>query len=162
MSDELITVATFEELARATLAKNRLEDAGIRAVLADQEMMAMAPLYAVAIGQIKLQVLARDASKAQQALMSRGPQESSPAATVDSDPVLTQREKNADRAFRGAVLGLFLLPLQLYVSWLLANLFLDRGEWSQQKRRQASLALLINLAGLIELSYVAIMMLRQF
>jgi hypothetical protein len=38
---------------------------------------------------------------------------------LDDEPLPTERERNADRAARGAVLGLMFLPLQLYVLCLL-------------------------------------------
>ena len=38
---------------------------------------------------------------------------------LDDDPLPTERERNADRAARGAVLGIVFLPLQFYVLYLL-------------------------------------------
>jgi hypothetical protein len=38
---------------------------------------------------------------------------------LDDEPLPTERERNADRAARGAVLGIMFLPLQLYVLYLL-------------------------------------------
>jgi hypothetical protein len=59
--------------------------------------------------------------------------------------VLTKREQDADRALRGAVIGLLFLPLQLYVFWLLLRVFVSDEELGAGKRRKAVVAALINL-----------------
>jgi hypothetical protein len=63
MSQRLITIATFDTVVEGNLALNRLEDAGIVAFLADEEVGAIWTL-ANAIRGIKLQVEESDADEA--------------------------------------------------------------------------------------------------
>ena len=64
MSDRLATVATFGCPVEANLARNRLEAAGIKAFLADEETVGMVWHLTNALGGIKLQVGDRDAEEA--------------------------------------------------------------------------------------------------
>lgn len=64
MSDRLTTVATFDLAAKAEVARNVLEDAGIRAVITDSEIVAMDWLISNAVGGIKVQVREEDAERA--------------------------------------------------------------------------------------------------
>ena len=47
-------------------------------------------------------------------------------ATPDTYDVLTEREEDALRALKSAIVGLFLLPLQVYTSWLLWRVTVSR------------------------------------
>jgi hypothetical protein len=60
----LTTVATFDLAAKAEVARNVLEDAGIQAVIADSEIVAMDWLISNAVGGIKVQVREEDAERA--------------------------------------------------------------------------------------------------
>jgi hypothetical protein len=60
----LTTVASFDLAAKAELARNVLEAAGIPAVLADAEIVAMDWLISNAVGGIKVQVREEDAERA--------------------------------------------------------------------------------------------------
>lgn len=62
---------------------------------------------------------------------------------------LTRREQTADRAFRGAVLGLLMLPLQIYVFWLLLKVVASQARLSPQYRIRAWLAAGINIPLLV-------------
>jgi hypothetical protein len=64
MSRTLTTVATFQLQAQAELARNALADAGIPAVVADGEVIAMDWLLANAVGGVKVQVRSEDADRA--------------------------------------------------------------------------------------------------
>src|SRR5258708_9819308 len=64
MSQRMLTIATFTNPVEATLAKNRLESAGIKAFLEGQETVAMAWHLTNAFGGIKLQVLEADSEDA--------------------------------------------------------------------------------------------------
>ena len=55
------------------------------------------------------------------------------------------REENASRAWRGAVLGLLCWPLQLYVFWLLLQVYVSEEPLRPPARRQAWAAAAINL-----------------
>ena len=121
-----------------------------------------------ALGGIKLQVGDRDAEEALAILAeseapdlpapgqadealppTSGGEQPSEIGTVEVDEpelALTSREQNADRALRGAVLGLLLPPLQLYVFWLLLKVFVSDDErLRSDKLRRAGTAAIINL-----------------
>jgi hypothetical protein len=69
---QLITVATFADSWEASLAKGKLESAGIPAVLADENIIATGGgLYTNMAGGVKLRVAAVDAERALAALPSR-------------------------------------------------------------------------------------------
>jgi hypothetical protein len=49
--------------------------------------------------------------------------DSPPSVLVpDSYDVLSPREENASRALKSAIVGLFILPLQVYTAWLLCRI----------------------------------------
>jgi hypothetical protein len=167
VADNLVTVATFWSPIEANLARNRLEAAGLRAFLAGEESVGMAWYLTNAFGGIKLQVRDEEAQEAH-SILAEG-NASSPAASrhtaealsplseleqpgepsetdvAESVPVPTSREQNADRAFRGAVFGLLLLPLQLYVFWLLVKVFVAEERLDPKQCRNAVVAAIINL-----------------
>jgi hypothetical protein len=167
MSDRLVTVATFWSPVEANLARNRLEAAGMRAFLASEESVRMAWHLTNAFGGVKLEVGDGETEEALAILTednTSGPPRSgqpeealSPPSEVEqpgdpsageaaeAEPVLTSREQNADRAFRGAVFGLLLLPLQLYVFWLLLKVFVSDERLGPEERRHAVVAAVINL-----------------
>jgi putative signal transducing protein len=167
MSDRLATVATFRSPVEANLARNRLEAAGIEAFLADEETVGMVWHLTNALGGIKLQVGDRDvgealailaesealelpaAGQADEALPptsgEKQPWELGRVEVDEPEVALTSREQNADRALRGTVLGLLLLPLQLYAFWLLLKVFVSDERLSPDKRRRAVVAAIINL-----------------
>lgn len=64
MSTELVTIATFNTPAEASIVRNQLEAAGIRCFLADEATMNMAWHLGVAVGGVKLQVAKQDAARA--------------------------------------------------------------------------------------------------
>src|SRR5262245_60532836 len=141
MSDSLVTIAAFWSPVEADLARNRLEAAGIQAFLANAVTVGMYWHLSNAVGGVRLQVREGDAEEAL-AVLAEQP---AAAEAEESEPVLTSREQNADRAFRGAVLGLLFLPLQLYVFWLLLKVFISDEHLDPGKRRNAIVAAIINL-----------------
>ena len=62
--EKLVTIATFDFPAEAEAGKLFLEQMGIRAFLADDNLVGMDWLYANAVGGVKLQVAASDADRA--------------------------------------------------------------------------------------------------
>ena len=64
MSDELVTIERFRDLPEALLAKGKLQSAGIACFLADSELVRTDWLWSNAIGNMRLQVKAEDASEA--------------------------------------------------------------------------------------------------
>ena len=173
MSDVLVTLATFNDTVEANLAKNYLEEAGFPAFLADEETVNMDWLLGNAVGRIKLQVGDRDAEAARTLLSQHGhleapaaigPEEirfeSSQAEPEDQEedqdadefePTPTTRDKNAERAFRGAIFGVLFFPLQFYVFYLLLRVFIAEEPLGDRERRKAIIAAIINLPFVIGL-----------
>jgi hypothetical protein len=61
----MITIATFDFLPLAEIARGRLQAEGIRCQLADQHLVQTDWLYSIAVGGIKLQVEAENIPQAQ-------------------------------------------------------------------------------------------------
>lgn len=57
MSDNVVTLATFSTPGEAQMARNMLEDQGIKAMIADEELIGMNWCLSNAIGGVKLLVL---------------------------------------------------------------------------------------------------------
>jgi len=81
---ELVTVATFMYPAQAHVARGRLESEGIRAFVADENLITMNWLYANTIGGVKLQVSAADADRAR-AILEQTPETFDDAAVDEED-----------------------------------------------------------------------------
>jgi len=72
--DEYVTeVARFGSVVHAHLAKARLEAAGIRAFLVDEQAVSVNPFYAPALGGVKLWVRTEDAEVATGILSDESP-----------------------------------------------------------------------------------------
>jgi hypothetical protein len=161
----LVTIARFIDPVEASLAKNCLEDAGFQAFLADFETVSIDWQIASAIGAIKLQVFDTDVEAARSVLRDQlegaNGDESEPideaidpdsvAGVPDDDdsddlePEPNAREKAAERALKGAVLGLLFWPLQAYVSYLLMTVYFSSQTLAGRSRRHALIAAVINL-----------------
>ena len=176
-SAELVTLATFDNSAEASIVRNQLEAAGIRTFLADDATIGMAWHLGVAVGGVKLQVAERDAERALAELESLdvapiGEDEWRTGASgdrLDADaedaddaedeedenedtPATTEADKTVARALDAAVIGLFLLPFQLYSLWLLARLATSPLPLTPRNRKRAILALLLDLPVIILIS----------
>jgi hypothetical protein len=66
--DELVTVAAYPDVAEAQLAKERLELEGIRAFVLDAQTGGVMPFLASSTGGIRVQVDARDRTRAREIL----------------------------------------------------------------------------------------------
>ncbi|MBI1322069.1 hypothetical protein GC170_02620 [bacterium] len=74
------------------------------------------------------------------------------AATADSDDLEdppNRAEANADRAFKGAAFGLIFIPLQFYVTLLLARVYFGGENLRPRYRRRAILAAVVNMTFLV-------------
>jgi hypothetical protein len=144
--DELMTVATFDTLMAAEVARGYLEREGIRCFLADAELVNTAWYLSAAMGGIKLQVSKGDFLTAERLLHNRpvlgvgdrddyGLKPASNQITTQPSKVRepTEAEDAEDEAAenraealvmsasRAAIVGLFLCPpcLHLYSLYLL-------------------------------------------
>src|SRR5262249_15778290 len=164
MGDDLVTVATYWSPTEAHLARNRLEEAGISATLADELMVAMNWDLTNAVRGIKIQVLRRDIERAEAVLSEPmgneiasdepeavpeeerdGGREEGEWEESDSDAAPNDRQRLAERALRGAVLGLMFLPFQVWVFWLLLKVFISDEPLGSRHRVWALSAAAINL-----------------
>src|SRR5271166_4259662 len=68
MAANLITVAAVTNSAEAQFVVNRLQEAGIEAAIADDNVVSMDFLFGNAVGWIKVQVRAQDAERAEEIL----------------------------------------------------------------------------------------------
>jgi Putative prokaryotic signal transducing protein len=177
MSNDLVTVATFADPVEANLAKNRLEASGVRAFLANEETVDMDWLLGNALGWIRLEVGDQDADAARAVLNRQeeletssdvGP-EKAPSALDEVEPIPepdleveveaeggddfdrepTGRDRDAERAFRGAVLGVLFAPVQFYVFYLLVKVFVSDESLGDRERRRAIIAAVLCLFTLV-------------
>lgn len=66
MSNQLITVAVFQYTSEAHIFRGKLESEGIKAILFDDMIIDVDPLYSNAIGGVKLKVYESDVERAKQ------------------------------------------------------------------------------------------------
>ncbi|MDP9002708.1 MAG: DUF2007 domain-containing protein [Myxococcota bacterium] len=66
--DDLVTVASFPDVAEAELAKARLELEGIRAFVIDGQIVGVMPFLTNATGGVRVQVEPRDVDRAREIL----------------------------------------------------------------------------------------------
>jgi hypothetical protein len=86
MADKLVTLGTFDSPVEARFAVNRLEEAGIPALVADKNTVAMDFLLGNAVGCIKVQVQAADLERAEAVLADptdRVPEDETPWDDAD-------------------------------------------------------------------------------
>ena len=67
-ADDLVTVATFPDVAQAELARERLELEGVQAFVLDEQTGGVMPFMVGSIGGIRVQVAPGDAEKAREIL----------------------------------------------------------------------------------------------
>jgi hypothetical protein len=108
------------------------------------------PHLSNAVGGVELRVRAADADLARRLLAEQSePAEGEAAPAPDEAPLQpSARDTQATRAFRSAVLALFLLlpvVLNAYSVWLLLTLERAPGELSARGRRHVVLAVVFNL-----------------
>jgi hypothetical protein len=160
------TIATYGDSVPAKPARGRLQDAGIRVYLADELAAGMAWHLTNAVGGIKLQFADEDVEKATAVLAGEAgddfednaPNQPFADPSIEAEAALDQtlaveeeepgpnrREQIADRALRGAIFSIFVLPLQLYVFWLLLNVFISNEPLRRPHLRHAIVAAVINL-----------------
>jgi Putative prokaryotic signal transducing protein len=100
--DELVTVATFDNAVAARLAFNLLREAGLLAVLLDENTVAMDWLLSNAVGGIKIQVNSKDVTRARRLIDDH--QRQGKAAEGESAPLADEMdEESLDALARAAV-----------------------------------------------------------
>jgi hypothetical protein len=167
MTQDFVEVTRFADPIEATLAKNQLEAAGIKAFLMDDTTVTMDWLLSNAIGGVKVVVAPQDLERAELILFGEEKadpkdlaaaaeaaepeeeveeaDEESPEASEEGDETTaTPREVDAERAYKAAVFGLLLYPLQFYACWLLLAVYFSDERLEGTARRRAWVAAVIN------------------
>ncbi|MBE7175651.1 MAG: hypothetical protein INR69_04570 [Mucilaginibacter polytrichastri] len=70
--EKLVTIKTYFNQMEAEIEKGKLEANGINAMLSDNQINALSPIFNQATGGIKLQVLAHEAREAMEILDEKG------------------------------------------------------------------------------------------
>jgi hypothetical protein len=147
MSDVRVTVATLRDRPAAERARRRLAQAGINSSLA--EKTAPTP-SSQETNLIELQVGGLDAAEAQQILADLDHANAAAITSEQLEPIqdeekrLSSKSLLAERAFRAAIVGLLIVPVQLYASWLLVKVVSSREKLTARARRAAVRAAVVN------------------
>ena len=128
MSADFVTIATFQTPPPAHLALGLLREAGIEAMLRNENIVAGAWDLGQATRGVEVRVSRDDALRAR-ALVEQAKFRGGVAGDLGSDdeddgrtPQERQDSAMADRAVSAAALGIVFPPLQLYSLWLLVGL----------------------------------------
>lgn len=95
MDRRMTTIASFDLAPQAQLAKNALDAAGIPAVVADSEIVAMDWLISNAVGGVKVQVWEEDAERAAAVLAEALGDDAGLTSDAVSDEELTRQALEA-------------------------------------------------------------------
>lgn len=153
----LKTVGTYHDAFQARIDKNLLESEGITSYLLDEFAVGINWNLTQSVGGVKLQVPANQFEQASNFLKT------SKELFVDDERAWKRRIwSNSSRiarrrsiAYRGAIVGLLLFPLQLYVSWLLFRVAFTPGEISIRYRIKLAAAVAINIPAILILALLA-------
>ncbi len=165
MSDDLITIATYDTPAEAGLDRSLLEAGGIRVFTANEATVGIAWHFGAAVGGIRLRVTRQDAERAVALLeearnmpplsaadwpdeMQEEPVPAGDGEAQDEREIST-RDTMASRALRAAFLGLLLFPLQLYAIWLLGRMAVKRPPMNRSDRLRVAVTAVLCLYSVI-------------
>ncbi|HEY3787415.1 MAG TPA: DUF2007 domain-containing protein [Urbifossiella sp.] len=175
MSNKLVTIATFDQAAKARLAQNTLAEAGIRAIVADEGVVSMDWLLGGAVGWVKVQVMDEDSERAVDVLegafgrdgeadllnpeefaaeaeatpRENEPPDAAPPGPDASDVALTEREMHARRGFYAALFGIVMPPLLFYAVYLILIAAFSDDPMNTRGNRQIWAAGSITVLGLL-------------
>lgn len=112
----MVTLKTFDNLVDAHLLKTKLESEGVPCFLFDENIVALDPLYNMAVGGIKLKVAHKDIANASEILRQI---EQAHYTNELNEVILCARCKSKNigyfRSFRGAKGTLSILSLLLFM-----------------------------------------------
>lgn len=173
MSKRMVTIATFDQAAKARIAQNVLKEAGIPATVADETIVAMDWLLSNAVGGIKVQVWEEDAERAVAALErelgddpdpvseeelaaeaeTAGREDETeepprPAAPLPGGVPPGYREECARRLFFIAWFGMVIPPIAFYALYVFFNAAFGEGELSPRGWFNLWVGGLVTLGGL--------------
>jgi hypothetical protein len=130
----LVTVARFDWLMEADLARCRLDACEIESHMPEEFFGSIYWHYARALGGFRVQVSSDDVEDALAVLYE---------AVYVGPPILDEAEALADRFARAAVFGAVVFPLGLYALWLLFRVFCVRERLTVRARREVAKGLAI-------------------
>ena len=122
MEDNRVDLMTLPTADEAAQVRTRLQEAGLEAYLTAEE-------------PLRIQVAEKDAETARQVL----------AAPVNPPAGAEVAGTLMDRAFKAAVLGLMVWPIEFYAFGLLARAFLDEKEELTPERERVLKTLIMSL-----------------
>jgi Putative prokaryotic signal transducing protein len=135
MDDDLVTLARFDWLAHANLARCRLAAGGIEAFLFDEYTISLCWHWGSALGGVRLQVSRQDVEDAR-AILEEAEQPS-------GEPILTDHEQVTERALRAAVFGTVQSIFYLWACWLLLPVLGWRDPLGVTERRNIVAAMIL-------------------
>ncbi|WP_339730535.1 DUF2007 domain-containing protein [uncultured Gimesia sp.] len=180
MSNDFVTVATLNTPTEASLVRNQLEAEEIRVFLSDEEAVGMAWYLGTAIGGIKVQVAEADAERAFEILDEHDPvpiteedwktvegfengwneeenEEESLAydsLEEETDEVpATDLDRELDRAYKAAFLGILFLPLQVYSLGMLLTIVLGPHKLTSAQQKKVNIGFLVDSFLLLVMLY---------
>jgi hypothetical protein len=180
MSQDLVTLQTFPTVEEAYAFKNLLEAGGVSAYLTDEATVGMVWHLGNALGGVKVQVAEADLDRAREVLAAEtiSPADLKAQATAqpfdladecvesedrfqisdEGDEIAPESPGDvlANRAFKAAVIGLFLCPpiLHVYSLFILLRLRLSTHSVSPAVTWKQTAAFLIDAAVLGAIAYV--------
>ncbi len=110
----VVTVATFNTVMEAELAKTMLQAEGIEAFVADAHTISVNPLYSNALGGVKIQVAARDLEQAR-ILLIREPTAESLNEDLSTCPRCGDPLQVKEKGRWGVLLATFLAGIPLAI-----------------------------------------------
>src|ERR1041384_4827509 len=125
----LVVVASFTGMDEAMVARAMLESEGIETFTRNEHLVAIAWQLSQATGGVSLEVSSDDAERARKLLGSDAmaiPEEAAgESASEDDGPAAGPGDALAERAWKSALLGFFLLPplLHFWSFWLLRKAY---------------------------------------
>lgn len=116
----LVTIHSFLKPTNAHLVKSKLESEGIQCVLQDDNTVSINPLYSIALGGIRLQVLEEDAPRALKIVQEVFPATKQPVLlkcpkceSKDLEDQIKTKSEKATNLFRTILMVLTMIPLVL-------------------------------------------------
>jgi hypothetical protein len=134
MADELIELARYPTSAEAAIVRGQLDAEGIRTELSGEAVAGWLWHLGSAVGGVRLLISAADADRAHEVLGEISALDENEyfgdVSARGSEEYDDEVPEDLIRAWRAALIGIFLLPplLNLYSSWLLISnrFFVDR------------------------------------
>lgn len=160
MMHSLTTVATFNTVEEAALARNRLDEEGIKTFLENENTVQLFWHMGNALGGVKLQVADTEADAARailaehhtDALMEHEFFQEEQSEECEGEALLqadtteepeqepNNRETNALRAYRSAIVTFAFFPFAFYTYWLIYNVVVADHPLRPEYQRKAVFA----------------------